>query len=69
MPSSPYLRFKILSSFAIAALFAVAFVRLAASVPHSSTAMLALGTCAIVIVAGTWRGLIYLRAARRRSMP
>jgi len=64
MISLTRLRFKIVSSFAIAGLFAVALVRLASSTPLNGAAMLALGTCAIVVVAAAWRGWIYLRAAR-----
>lgn len=69
MSSSLYLRFKIVSSFAIAVLFAVALVRLASSAPHEATAAFAVGICAVAIVAAAWRGWIYLRAARRQMTP
>jgi hypothetical protein len=58
------LRYKIVTSFAFAALCLVALVRLATSTPFSGPAVAAFGLCALLLAAATWRGVIYLRAAR-----
>jgi len=59
-----YLRFKVASSFIIAALATIAFVRLALEAPPSPQTFAAYGVAAVIAAAGIWRGLIYLRAAR-----
>ena len=64
MLSMNRLRYKIFTSFAIAALGAIALVRLALSVPLSGAAVMAFLVGGVIVVAATWRGLIYLRAAR-----
>jgi len=64
------LRFKIVTSFAIAACAAIALARLAASVPLDGTTMLAFASGGLLLGVGAWRGWIYLRAARRgRAAP
>ena len=57
------LRFKIVTSFAFAALGAVMLVRLAAVAPFSPGTLPAYATALIFCLAGLWRGVIYLRAA------
>jgi hypothetical protein len=58
------LRYKIFTSFAFAALCLVALFRLASSTPLTGAAVLALCIGVVVVVAATWRGIIYLRVAR-----
>lgn len=58
------LRFKIFSSFAIAALGVVALVRLAAIAPPSGATAVAYLVLVVIIGAALWRAFIYLRAAR-----
>jgi hypothetical protein len=64
MLSPNRLRYKIVTSFAIAALGVIALVRLAMSAPLSSTTAWAFLILGVFIGAGLWRGLIYMRAAR-----
>jgi hypothetical protein len=58
------LRYKIVTSFAFAALCLVALIRLATSTPLTGAAIAALGISTLLLVAATWRGVIYLRVAR-----
>jgi uncharacterized membrane protein (DUF2068 family) len=59
-----YARFKVASSFIIAALGVIALARLALEVPLSGQTIAAYGVAAAIAAAGFWRGLIYLRAVR-----
>lgn len=58
------LRFKIATSFAIAALGVVMFVHLALMLPLSVSTLLPFLAPIIFVVAGIWRGLIFLKAVR-----
>jgi hypothetical protein len=69
MISLQRLRYKIFTSFAIAALGAVALVRIAVSVPVSPAMVTALLIAGILVLAGLWRGMIYLRGARVPARP
>jgi uncharacterized membrane protein HdeD (DUF308 family) len=64
MISPNRLRYKIFTSFAVAGLGVIALARLATSVPFSGSTALAFFIGALLVFAGLWRGLIYLRAAR-----
>ena len=63
------LRYKIVTSFAFAALCLVALVRLATSVPLTGAAVAAFALALLLLIAATWRGIIYLRAARSGDQP
>jgi len=63
------LRYKIVTSFAFAALSLVALVRLAMSTPLTGPAVAAFALCVLLLSAATWRGVIYLRAARAGPRP
>jgi hypothetical protein len=63
------LRYKIVTSFAFAALCLVALVRLAMSTPLTGPAVAAFAVAALLLAAATWRGVIYLRAARSGARP
>jgi hypothetical protein len=56
------LRFKIVTSFAIAVLGAVIFGRLVAMEPLSSALIMPLVIALTFSVAGLWRAVIYVRA-------
>ncbi len=58
------LRFKIVTSFVIAALGVVMFIRLASIVPISPANLLWFLAPCLFVIAGIWRGLIILRAVR-----
>ena len=58
------LRFKIVTSFAIAALGTVMLVRLMSLMPFSFTSLLSFLVPVLLIIAGIWRGLIFLHAVR-----
>lgn len=60
------LRFKIVTSFAIAALGAITFARLASVVPFSLSlpTLMPFMLAGIFVIAGIWRGFIYLHAVR-----
>jgi len=62
--SSGRLRYKIVTSFAFAALCLLALVRLAVTVPFSGAAVAAFALGVVLVAAAAWRGLIYLRLAR-----
>ena len=62
--SSGRLRYKMVTSFAFAALCLVALIRLAAAVPFSGAAAVAFALGVVLVAAAAWRGLIYLRIAR-----
>ena len=63
------LRYKIVTSFAFAVLCLVALVRLAMSTPLSGPAFAAFALATLLLAAATWRGIIYLRAARGGARP
>ena len=63
------LRFKTGSSFAIAALGAVTFARLLGLEPLSLATIAPFLVAAIFVIAGLWRGLIYLQALRSLARP
>jgi hypothetical protein len=58
------LRFKIVTSFAIAALGIVMFVHLALMLPLSLSTLLPYLAPVIFVIAGVWRGMIFLKAVR-----
>jgi len=58
------LRFKVLTSFVIAALGVIMFIRLSSIVPLSGAAVGWLLVPVLLVVAGVWRGLIFLKAVR-----
>jgi hypothetical protein len=58
------LRFKIATSFAIAALGIIMFVHLALMLPLSLSTLLPFLAPIIFVIAGVWRGLIFIRAVR-----
>jgi hypothetical protein len=67
--SSARLRYKIVTSFAFAALCLVALVRLAMAVPMSGAALAAFALGALLVAAAAWRGIIYMRLARSLARP
>jgi hypothetical protein len=69
MLASGRLRFKIFTSFAIAALGVIALVRLTAIAPPSSETAFAYLVLGLLIAAALWRGFIYIRAARGPARP
>jgi hypothetical protein len=58
------LRYKVVTSFAIAACAFLGIVRISFQTQASSQAFFVDAILAILAVAGIWRGLIYLRAVR-----
>ena len=58
------LRFKVGTSFAIAVLGAIAFIRLLGAEPLSSATAMPFVLLGVLIAAGMWRGLIYWQAMR-----
>ena len=58
------LRFKIATSFAIAVLGIIMFARLALILPVSLGTLLPFLAPIILVVAGVWRGLLFIRAVR-----
>ena len=64
MNSRAWLRFKIVTSFAIAALGAIMFIRLANSEPISAATIIWFLAPIIFVIAGVWRALIFLKAVR-----
>jgi len=69
MKPLPWLRFKIVTSFVIAGLGVVMFIRLANSTPISLTTVVWFLAPALFVVAGVWRGLIFLKAVRGLAKP
>ncbi len=63
------LRFKILTSFAVALMGCIAWARLWQATPPSYSSLTAFVIIGILIVAGAWRGIIYLRVARAAVKP
>jgi hypothetical protein len=63
------LRFKVFSSFTIAALGIAMIVRLWGVAPPSAHMAPAYATAAILSAAAFWRGIIFARAARLGSNP
>jgi hypothetical protein len=59
------LRFKVFTSFALAALGSIALVRLLSIAPPSGNTITAYAILVVLVVASAWRGLIYLRAVRQ----
>lgn len=58
------MRFKIATSFLIAALGVVMLVRLAAIAPLAPSTALSFIAPLVLVAAGIWRGVIFLRAAK-----
>ena len=58
------LRFKIATSFAIAVLGIIMFARLALILPLSFESFLPFLAPIMLVVAGVWRGVIFLKAVR-----
>lgn len=58
------LRYKVVTSFAIAACAFLGIARITLQTQASSQAFFVDAILAILVVAGVWRGLIYLRAVR-----
>ena len=61
------LRYKVFTSFAIAALGIVLIVRLSGAAPFSMQTLPAYATAAILSIAALWRGVILARAARNEA--
>lgn len=64
MKSRSWLRFKIVTSFAIAGLGAIMFIRLASSEPISTATLIWFLAPIIFVTAGVWRAVIFLKAVR-----
>lgn len=58
------LRYKVVTSFAIAVCAFVGIARISLQTQASSQAFFVDALLAILVVAGIWRGVIYLRAVR-----
>lgn len=69
MKALGWLRFKIVTSFVIAGLGAVMFVRLAAMKPISPDMLVWFLAPVVFIGAGVWRALIFLKAIRGLAKP
>ena len=61
------LRYKVFTSFAIAACAALAIARFAMETRPTGQAIFVYAVLAILAIAGFWRGIIYLRAVRAPS--
>jgi hypothetical protein len=66
--SANRLRYKVFTSFAIALCAFVGITRLALETQASAQGAVVYAILAILAVAGVWRGIIYLRAARTVSV-
>jgi hypothetical protein len=64
MTPSRWLRFKIVTSFAIAALGMVTCIRLANLQPVSADTLVWFIAPLVFVGAGLWRGMIFMRALR-----
>lgn len=62
------LRYKVFTSFAIAAFAFVGIARLAFQTQGSGQAALVYAILAVLAIAGVWRGIIYVRAVRSISL-
>jgi len=58
------LRYKVVTSFAIAACASIGIARISLQTQASSQVFFVDAILAILAVAGIWRGLIYMRAVR-----
>lgn len=67
--SKARLRYKIFTSFAIAALALVALVRFAAIETVTAPAIFVYAILVVLGAASFWRGMIYLRAVRSMAGP
>jgi hypothetical protein len=65
MKAPAWLRFKIVTSFVIAGLGVVMFVRVAGIVPISPTTLIWFLAPTLFVIAGVWRGVIFLKADER----
>jgi hypothetical protein len=63
------LRYKVFTSFAIAALGLVMIARLLGVAPPSAQTAPAYATAALLSAAALWRGIIFARAARSAANP
>ena len=61
------LRYKVFTSFAIAAFAFLGIARLATQSDNSGQAFFVYAILAVLAVAGVWRGVIYLRGVRTMS--
>jgi uncharacterized membrane protein YhfC len=66
--SANRLRYKVFTSFAIALCAFVGIARLALETHASAQGAFVYAILALLAVAGVWRGIIYLRAARTVSV-
>lgn len=66
--SANRLRYKVFTSFAIAACAFVGIARLALQTQASAQGAFVYAILALLAVAGVWRGIIYLRAVRTVSV-
>jgi hypothetical protein len=69
MKPSARLKYKIVTSFAVAALAVVAIARLLSDVGFSAHSAGAFAVLAVLAVAAAWRGIHYLRFARQGAQP
>jgi len=63
------LRFKIVTSFAVALMGCIAWARLWQATPLSYSSLTAFLIIGLLIVAGAWRGIIYMRLVRAAPKP
>ena len=63
------LRFKIVTSFVIASLGIVMMIRLTQFAPMRPESVILFIAPLLFVVAGVWRGVIFLRAARHIAKP
>jgi hypothetical protein len=61
------LRYKVFTSFAIAAFALLGMARLATQSDNSGQVFLVYAILAVLVVAGVWRGVIYLHGVRAMS--
>jgi hypothetical protein len=63
------LRFKIVTSFLIAGLGVLMFLRLAVSEPMSGATLIGFLAPVLFVIAGVWRAIIFLKAVRGFAKP
>jgi hypothetical protein len=64
-----WLRFKIVTSFVIAGLGLIMVVRLVSMVPISGGTIIWFLAPSLLVIAGVWRALIFLKAVRGLAEP
>lgn len=69
MKSQNVLRFKVATSFAISVLGTVMFARIATSESLSLETLVPLATSLLFVIAGGWRGYLYVQALKSAVKP